>query len=236
MKLFKTAVIAALIPVLSAGYCAAAVLNSGYIKKSVEAKTVNLLQNNIKGDVSVSVDQIPYSYVEIPDGKVDITVQTSTSYFSPKTIVRVSVLVDGQVVKTFGVPVSISVQDYVWVATDNIFRGKTFTSSNIKLEKRDISGVMEYAALKDFDYQHYLSGRNYKNGEIISKRFVLDIPDVVRNSKVSLVFQSPYIKLEMDGEALENGKIGDYIRVRNSEYKKDYLGKIISDNQVLVKI
>lgn len=236
MKFVKTALIAALIPVITAGHCAAAVLNNDLVKRTVEAKTAKSIKAFVNGDVSVSVDQLPYSYIEVPDGKVDISVQMNNSYFSPKAIARVNILVNGKEVKTFGVPVTITVQDYVWVASENILRGKAFTASNIKLEKRDISNALDSAALNDFNYPSYLSGKNYRSGEIINKRFVLETPDVIRNSKVSLIFESSFIKMELDGEALEDGKIGDHIRVRNKEYKKDYIGKIISENQVLVKI
>ena len=44
------------------------------------------------------------------------------------------------------------------------------------------------------------------------------------------------IKLSIEVTALENGVIGDYIKVKSKEYNKIYQGKVINSNQVLIQI
>ena len=42
--------------------------------------------------------------------------------------------------------------------------------------------------------------------------------------------------ITIDGTALGDGMVGDYINVENKNYKRVYNGKIIGENKILVKI
>ena len=42
--------------------------------------------------------------------------------------------------------------------------------------------------------------------------------------------------ITIDGTAMSDGMLGDYINVENKNYKKVYNGKIIGENRVLVNI
>ena len=77
----------------------------------------------------------------------------------------------------------------------------------------------------------------FQKGEIIDKRFVRMRPDVARNSDVRIFFVSKgSVMITIDGTALSDGMLGDYINVENRNYKKVYNGKIIGENRVLVNI
>ena len=77
----------------------------------------------------------------------------------------------------------------------------------------------------------------FQKGEIIDKRFVKMKPDVARNSDVRIFFVSNgSVMISIDGNALADGMIGDYINVENKNYKRVYNGKVIGENRVLVNI
>jgi flagella basal body P-ring formation protein FlgA len=61
-------------------------------------------------------------------------------------------------------------------------------------------------------------------------------PAVAKNSVVSVIFDTGGINIAIDAEALQNGCIGDTVRIRSDEYKKFYTGKVVDTNKVLVKI
>jgi len=58
---------------------------------------------------------------------------------------------------------------------------------------------------------------------------------VVKNQKVSIVYLNKNIKIQMLGVALENGKEGDYIKVKNISTGKELVGKVISNDTVLIE-
>jgi flagella basal body P-ring formation protein FlgA len=58
---------------------------------------------------------------------------------------------------------------------------------------------------------------------------------IVKNQKVSIVYLNKNIKIQMLGVALENGKEGDYIKVKNISTGKELVGKVISNDTVLIE-
>ena len=58
---------------------------------------------------------------------------------------------------------------------------------------------------------------------------------VQKNQKISIVYLNKNIKIKLLGVALENGKEGDYIKVKNISTGKELIGKIISSEEVLVE-
>ena len=77
----------------------------------------------------------------------------------------------------------------------------------------------------------------FQKGEIIDRRFVKMKPDVARNADVRVFFVSNgSVMISIDGTAMSDGMLGDYINVENKNYKKVYNGKIIGENRILVNI
>jgi flagella basal body P-ring formation protein FlgA len=58
---------------------------------------------------------------------------------------------------------------------------------------------------------------------------------IVKNQKVSIVYLNKNIKIQMLGVALENGKEWDYIKVKNISTGKELVGKVISNDTVLIE-
>ncbi|MDD3149714.1 MAG: flagellar basal body P-ring formation chaperone FlgA, partial [Candidatus Gastranaerophilales bacterium] len=157
-------------------------------------------------------------------------------YFSPNTILRVTVFSNNKYVKSFGVPVSIRISDNVLVAKDFIENGQALSTSNLAVEKKDISLKVDKVLRADFNWSDMITRKQFKAGDIIDKRFIESAPEVVKNSPVSIIFQTANLKISLDAQAMEDGKIGDFIKVKCKKYQKSYRAKVISENTVLVNI
>ncbi len=57
---------------------------------------------------------------------------------------------------------------------------------------------------------------------------------IAKGTTVQMLFQTNSIDITTIGEALDDGAIGDFIRVRNNDSKNIVKAKIISNNQVMV--
>lgn len=235
-NLVKTAVISLAFLIICISKVNAAVLDSPFIIKQIKKDVTEQLSSTINGKIEVEVTSLPYKTIEVPDGKVNIITNINLQHFSPLTVARVEILVNGEKVRSFGAPIKLSVYDKVWVAQDVINRGKSLSSSNLTLEKKELGLMAENAAREDFSPYNSFVKKTFKPGDIIDTRYVEQIPLIIKNNPVSVVFKSSEITITMSAKALDNGKIGDYIRVRNNKYKKDYIGKVISANTVLVNI
>jgi len=225
-----------LILFLFSGKAFALSLNNQFLTEQIKKNVEEQISSIMPGKIVVDVKSIPYRGVDIPPGKLKINVSVNTRYFTPCTIAKIQVLVNDKEVTTFGVPVKLQVWDRVWVATDTINRGETFSASNIKVENKEISLIAEKAIKENVSLEGNLVKKSFVPGEVIDMRFVESIPVIMKSSQVSLIFKTQLIMVNLPGEALDNGKMGDYIKVRNKKYKKDYIGKVIGANRVLINL
>lgn len=214
----------------------ATILTQGYLASEIKKKAQELIQKEIEGDLSLTIDSSYLNNIEIPYNQYKINVICNSTRLNPITIFKVNVIADGKVQRTFGVPIKISIFETVAIATSNIQRGETLTSNNIKFEKKDVSFNYENITKKSNQIDGYISGKLFRAGDVIDKRFLSPPPDIVKNCPVSIIFKSNEITVSLDGEAMENGKIGDYIKVKNKKYKRQYKGKIIDQGTVIVNL
>jgi len=235
-NIIKTVMISLAFLISVVGKANAAVLDSQFIINQIKKDVTKQISSMVSGRIEIEVTNIPYKTIEVPEGKVDIVASSNLQHFSSLTVARVEILVNGEKFKSFGTPIKISVYDKVWVAKDVIDRGKSLSGSNIALEKKEITLMAETAVREDFSPFNCSVKKTFKPGDIIDTRYVEKIPLIIKNSPISIVFKSSDITITMSAEALDNGKIGDYIRVRSKQYKKDYIGKVISANTVMVNI
>lgn len=213
----------------------AANLSQNALAKIVE-KQVVAQHSKIDGEISAKVLLLPFKNMQIPEGKMTVEVECSDVKFSPKKYVNIIIKVDGAQVRKFPTTVMMTWKKNVWVAVENTQKDKTLNKDNFVLEKRDIT--QNYSLILDGnkDISNYVALREIKAGTILDKRFVALIPDINKDSVVSIIFESQGVNIAIDGTSAQDGRLGDFIRVYSEKYKKYYVGKVISPNKVLVKI
>jgi len=233
-KIFNTALLS-LIFIAFSSKAGAVVLDNNFLKEKIKKEVETQLLSDKKTTVEIS--ELPYQKIEIDSGKndkIEVDAKINTRFFNPITIVRVNILVNGKLQKSFIAQAKINTYDKVWVVKDYIQRGSVF--SGVALEEKEITYLPKTYANKDFNPYKYVSRKNYKPEDVIDCTYVEKIPAIVRNSPVSVIFKTDSVSVTIPAVALEQGVIGDFIKVRSQNYKKDYLGKIISENVVLVNI
>ena len=215
----------------------AAIIDSKTLKDEIIKDIKDQVEDLISGKISIVINKLPYRSINIPDNsRFEIHASTNLKYFSPFTVARVKVIANDKTVKIFGVPLKIKVQDSVWVAKEYISRSQKFSLNNLVKKEKDITFVAKTAVRSSYSIEKAISRKNYKPGDVIDVRFINNAPKVVRNKPVNVIFKSDFISVKISAKALNNGKVGDLIKVRSDKYKKDYIGKVIGLNTVLVEI
>lgn len=156
--------------------------------------------------------------------------------FVENTIVRVSFYVNNQFKRTVCVPVKLALYDNVWVTSQPINRDESISPSNVEQARRDISHLAATAARVNNDLSYTRVRRSFRTGEILDHRFIEKDPVVIRNSLVAIVFRSPEVNITISGEAMQNGHMGDMVKVRSKDFKKEYIGKVVDRGTVMVSI
>lgn len=209
-----------------------AVLKSQFITEQIKQDITARLNRDYKGSVEVNIRSLPYETVEVPDGKVRIA--TEIGNLNAVSIIKVILYVDEVKIKTFGARAEITVKSKVWVSRDWIKRGNTL--KNLKMEKKEITSGLNKLPGENFAPEKYMARRNIRPGQIIELDDIEAVPTIVKNSPVSVIFKTPTVSVIIPCIALTSGKTGDFIKVKSEIYKKNYVGKIIGKNIVLVNI
>ena len=81
-----------------------------------------------------------------------------------------------------------------------------------------------------------MPGGRYRAMRPLSTQDVVESPVVQKGDLVNIVLESPVIKVATPGEALEAGKLGETIRVKNISSKREIRAQVIDKQTVRVPL
>jgi len=234
-NLSKIALIALVLTFTNVAPCCAVVLDKDYLQSKIsEDLNRQYKQNNPDG--AIIVKNIPQVSVDLRGSILMIDSFCDFSTKGKNKIAKVILSEEGKTLRTIAVPVEVVAYDMVLVATREISRGEELNSNNTRFEKRNIENNVGNVIAENYDFSNMASRKSLKAGEVIDKRYLVKQTAIFRSAPVTAVFQSGGIRLSLEVIAMENGGIGDYIKVRSKEYNKVYQGRVINTNQVLIQI
>jgi len=234
-KMSKTALISIILATAFALPCDALVLDKDYLQSKITEDLNNKYKQN-NPDGAIVVKNVPTVTVDLKGST--LMIESTCDFYSQgrNKIAKVVLSEDGRVLRTIAVPVEVVAYDMVLVTTKDIQRGEELNSSNTRYEKRNIENNIGNVIAENYDFSNMTSRKILKAGEIVDKRYLVKQTAVHRSTPVVAIFQSGGIRLSLEVIAMENGGIGDYIKVHSKEYNKVYQGKVISSNKVLIQI
>ncbi|MBL4889008.1 MAG: flagellar basal body P-ring formation protein FlgA [Candidatus Lindowbacteria bacterium] len=122
----------------------------------------------------------------------------------------------------------------VVVAAQKLERGDLITTSNLKVERRDIFTVPHNYFANLSDVVGKKARRVIVPGTPILSASVERDLIVRRGDKVRLIVKLPGLEISSAGESFGTGGVGDSVRVKNLRSKKFVTGRIVSSNEVVV--
>lgn len=234
---FNSTITFALVFFMFTASAQAQTISANQVKTDVSKLLVNNYKNMTTGDVEVKILGTSFAELQLPDGKVSYKIAGGGDKILPRDIKRIDVLVNGNFIKTLNLPAQTSVYKDVLVANDYIDREQVLTRECTTVKRIDIALKAQYTLDETMLDKEITTKKAFQKGEIIDKRFVKMRPDVARNADVRVFFVSNgAVMVTIDGKAMADGMLGDYINVENKNYKKVYNGKVIGENRVLVNI
>lgn len=227
----------ALLPFIMTPSSQAQVISSSKVKVDVARMFENNYKKVVDGDVQVKITATPFADLQLPDGRVTYKISGNNDKILPRDVKRVDVYVNGVFQRTLNLPAQTSIYKEVLVASEQINREQTLTKECTEVKKVDVSMRADFVLDSSMLEKDITTKKIFQKGEIIDRRFVKMRPDVARNADVRVFFVSNgNVMISIDGTAMSDGMLGDYINVENRNYKKVYNGKIIGENRVLVNI
>ena len=170
-------------------------------------------------------------------GVVDYHVRKLSSRpFRGPTVTRVEILVDGDVARTLAITVDCRLFRDVAVTARTVRRGEMLSAHGaVSIEERDITQLKHgfYTHLEDLDMLQ--SSRPIGAGDVITHRHAEPVPVIHRGDQITRQARSRNMTMETNGEAMQDGGIGEQIRVRNTDSGKVIRGQILETGLVRVQ-
>jgi len=199
------------------------------ITKAVEVFVRQELEGSLEDEMRIEINTRWQGVVELESaGEPQIRVRRGSSRpLRGPTVLRVGIDVDGQTLKTMSVTADIRYLRPVLVARYMLGRGEALEESMVEMAERDITTLRngyftELALLQDMQTR-----RSLAEGAVLTRNHVAAIPVVKRGAAVELVARTNRFSATALGEAMQDGGVGERIRVKNSDSGKILYGQIL---------
>jgi flagellar basal body P-ring formation protein FlgA len=174
----------------------------------------------------------------IPPGQAQLRVRPlpSGDLIAARQRVWVDAFVDGEFVRA--VPVDFSVAAYrpAWVAPQGLARGVPVAAQSLERREIDVAAVgrkilpAELPSLGDLR-----SRRAVAPGVAVESMDIEPVPAVTRGEQVTVLARSGDMELEARAEALQDGQVGQTVRVRTASGTAPVVAQVVSAGRVRVQ-
>ena len=137
---------------------------------------------------------------------------------------------------TMYVPVKIKIYQPVVIINTPMSKDEVITAANISVKNTDIINLHNgFFTDPDMVIGHVMR-LSTKAGSIVTPRLIAKYKLVKRGDRVNIALEDPELTISMQGESLEDGGLGDNIKVRNNSSKKIIEATIVAPGKVQVHI
>ena len=193
-----------------------------------------LVQEWGEGNVQWVVNSVP-GILHKTEGKT-VRIECE-SYPRGTTLVQVTLGEEGKVVRR--IPLSIRVMPFAWVpvATTKLDRHKALGRDNVVWERREVTTVRGTWPESDRELfsRNYWMRRNLRADTILTWANVEEIPEIIRGDKIAIVSRQGNVEVTTQGEAMQDGREGEMIRVRNSQYNSILEAQVEARGRVVLQ-
>jgi flagella basal body P-ring formation protein FlgA len=170
----------------------------------------------------------------VPAGQVELRVRTrGGAEILGSVSVTVEAWVDGTLARSLSVPVRVGLQSEVVVAARPITRGARLDPEDLRVERRELTAGQDPVRVVDA-VVGLRAVRGIAVGEPIQMSLVDHPPLVHRGDIVLLTTEGRGLRAVTQGEAKEDGKAGQVIRVRNLHSNREVYGQVDAERSVRV--
>jgi flagella basal body P-ring formation protein FlgA len=122
----------------------------------------------------------------------------------------------------------------VVVVSDRITRFHDFSPDNLSIQRREVTGLRETPVTSLESLTGMRARRNINRDDILTKGDIEPTPVVNSYSDVHIVYVDGLCRVSAAGKALEDGLIGELIRVKNKSSGKIVIARVVDKNSVTV--
>ena len=163
----------------------------------------------------------------LPPGKLDYEVIPSDPRILGSQRFTLIFRVDGQVEQNLALRVELEALAPVVVAAGDLARGVVLSAQDLNVVEMDLVGLKNPC----FDPAELIGQkvkRSMRLGTPVDRSMVDFPPMIRRGDRVTITLRKGGLELNATGEARQDGKEGESIRIRNSSSRKEILCRVIA--------
>ena len=122
----------------------------------------------------------------------------------------------------------------VAVVNDRITRFDELTEKSILIEKREITSLSETPLVSLDEIKGTRARRNLAKGTVLTSGDVELIPTVRSNTDIHIIYSNGLCRVTSQGQALQDGRIGDYIKIKNKSSGKIVFARIVDEKTATI--
>lgn len=168
----------------------------------------------------------------LPEGDLKTEMKLLSSGNSRVIVVKVSFFVDGKNVKTVNISLKTSIKRIVYVASKFIQKGVIITEDMIT--EKVIENDVPYSIASREEIIGKITTRAIYPGQIITSSYIAEEPLVKKNQEVEVIRRIDNLTITTVFIALQDGYLGQTIRLRNPISFKEVLGTVTGRGKVEV--
>jgi flagella basal body P-ring formation protein FlgA len=208
-------------------------------KQLLQLLTSSLQQHYIKerGELELRLTR-PWTPVNVPDEPLTLEVlDLPTVGVTPAFIARFEFATSHEEhLGSWQAAVQAKVWREVWVARSPIKRGESVHGADLVRERRDMLVCREPLADLAADDSALEFAEPLQAGTPLFARLIRPRPIVHRGQSLAAMVQDGALLITLKVEALEDGALGQLIRVRNPLSRRDLHAKVVDEQNVLVSL
>jgi flagella basal body P-ring formation protein FlgA len=175
--------------------------------------------------------------VVVPLGPVqyEVTVPERRRLLGP-TSFTLTIQVDGKVAKQLHGTATVAVAQEVVSLVRPVAQGEIITPDAVSRTQLQVTQPLRQVVTQPEDVIGKLARHSLAGNAPLSTQDVTAVTVVHRGDMVRIVVESPLLKVSAPGEALEAGKPGDTIRVKNTSSNREVRAQVIDKQTVRISL
>jgi flagella basal body P-ring formation protein FlgA len=208
-----------------------------------EAELLKLLTETLqqdwvktKGELELRLTR-PWSPRLVPDEPLTLKIlERPNAGVTASCIIRFELQSEGRKLGEWQTPLQARVWREVWVARSTLKRGDSVADADLARERRDVLAVREALAEFSAGDATLELAESLQTGSLLLARSVKAKPVIRRGQVADVLVEDGALRVTIKAEALEDGVPGQFIRARNSQSHRDFRGKVLNEQTILLSL
>jgi flagella basal body P-ring formation protein FlgA len=173
--------------------------------------------------------------VPVPDEPLTMrVVDLPLSGIGSSFVARIAVDCGDTRIGTWPVVVQTKIWRDVLVAGATMSRGRPLAGADVRVERRDILLTRDFTTPESVENGSYEFVTTVSAGQLITGRALRVRPDITRGTVVDGLVADGAMTISLKVEVLEDGIVGQNLRVRNLKTRREMLGKVQNEQTIVL--